>query len=74
MKFNVGTIVRIIRGLIGATIIIISIINSSWIGLPGILLVFSALSGRCGIGSNSCEYEPDTNSKNNKKPTLKQGM
>jgi hypothetical protein len=74
MKFNVGTIVRIIRGLIGAIMVIISIINSSWIGLPGIILLFCALSGRCGFGSNSCEYETDTNSENNIKPTLKQGV
>jgi hypothetical protein len=62
MKFNAGTIGRILRGIIGATLVIVSIINSSWIGLPGFLLLFSALSGKCGFGSTNCEIESDINS------------
>lgn len=64
MKFNAGTIGRIIRGLIGAILVIISFMNQSWIGLPGVLLLFSAISGKCGFGNASCEIEPDTNSEN----------
>ncbi len=60
MKFNGGIIGRIIRGLIGVTLVVVSIMNSSWIGLPGILLLFSAISGRCGFGNTSCEIKTDT--------------
>lgn len=59
MTFNAGTIGRIIRGLIGVTMVIVSIMNASWIGLPGVLLIFSAISGRCGFGAASCEIKSE---------------
>lgn len=67
MKFNAGTIGRIIRGLIGLVLVIVSTTNQSWIGLPGVLLIFSAISGRCGFGAASCEIKSDEQSdeKNN---------
>jgi hypothetical protein len=60
MKFNSVTVGRIVRGVIGVPLVITSIINASWIGIPGVLLLFSAISGRCGFGSTSCEIETDT--------------
>ena len=66
MKFMAGTAGRVLRGVIGAIFIIISIMNESWIGLPGVLLLFSAISGKCGFGNSSCEIKPDTQSENNK--------
>ncbi len=62
MTFNAGTVGRIIRGLIGATMVIVSIMNASWIGLPGVLLIFSAISGRCGFGATSCEIKSEEHS------------
>ena len=64
MKFNVGTLGRMVRGLVGVTLVIIGIMNASWLGLPGVLLLFSAISGKCGFGNTSCEIEPDSNSEN----------
>lgn len=67
MKSNSVTISRFIRGVIGAALVIISFMNQSWIGLPGFLLLFSAISGKCGFGNTSCEIETDTHSENNNK-------
>lgn len=64
MKFNAATIGRIVRGLIGLTLIILGMMYSNWIGLPGVLLLFSAISGKCGFGSTSCDIEPDNHSEN----------
>ena len=64
MKFNAATIGRLIRGLVGLTLIILGMKNANWIGLPGVVLLFSAISGKCGFGGTSCEIETDSNSEN----------
>lgn len=67
MKLSTGTLLRILRGLIGVTFIVLSFVYESWIGLPGVLLLLSAISGKCGFGNASCEIKPDSHSENNKK-------
>jgi hypothetical protein len=54
---NTNDIVRIIRGIVGVLLVIFGIMYESIIAFPGFLLVFSALTGRCGFGNTSCEVK-----------------
>jgi hypothetical protein len=60
MKLDAANIARILRGIIGIILISAGIIDNNWIWVPGAMLMFSAATGRCGFGSNSCEVKPVT--------------
>lgn len=64
MKLNSNMVLRIVRGLVGATLIIVGIINENWIGLMGVFLIFGALTGSCGFGSTNCQV-PDYKKEDN---------
>ncbi len=67
MKINSDTIIRIIRGTVGATMVIVGILYENWIAFPGFLLFFSGLSGGCGFGNTSCKINdhPETGREKN---------
>ena len=48
MKRNIGTIDRLIRLLIGLTIIAVGYVNGSWWGLLGMVPIITAVTGFCG--------------------------
>ncbi|MGE5680693.1 MAG: hypothetical protein ACM34K_07420 [Bacillota bacterium] len=48
MTFDAQTIGRIIRGLIGAAMIIAGIIYGNWVGFLGVFLLIGAAGGGCG--------------------------
>jgi predicted RND superfamily exporter protein len=58
MKQNIGPLDKIIRLLIGSIIIALGVVFKSWWGLLGILPVFTALIGWCGLyqllGKSTC--------------------
>ena len=53
-------IFRLLRGLIGAAVIYLGYMNESWIGLMGVFLIISAVSGRCGLGAADCSINHDS--------------
>lgn len=58
MNYKASEIIsRLIRGIVGLVIVIEGIMNSSWIGLLGVLFLMTAITGRCGFGSSSCEVK-----------------
>jgi hypothetical protein len=64
MTSNAANITRLIRGIMGVVLIIGGIMDNSWIGLPGVLLLMSGITGRCGFGAASCEIKPQGEKKN----------
>lgn len=46
---NVGKTDKIIRVILGAVIIIAGFLLKSWLGIIGIILILTAVFGRCGF-------------------------
>ncbi len=61
MKKNIGGLDRAIRLVLGVVIIGIGIKSRSWWGLIGVLPIFTALIGWCGmynfLGINTCKIK-----------------
>jgi len=61
MKCNIGKTDRIIRGLIGVIVIGIGIYLKSWWGAIGLLPIFTAAIGWCGLyklfGISTCKAQ-----------------
>ncbi len=51
MKMNVGSADKIIRIILGVTIIVLGIYNQSWWGLVGIVPLFTAFISWCPVYS-----------------------
>lgn len=49
MECNVGKKDKIIRLIAGAIILILGLVFKSWWGLLGLILVLTAIFGRCGL-------------------------
>lgn len=47
MEKNVGKTDKTIRGVAGVAVIIVGIIYGSWLGLIGVVLLFTAFTGWC---------------------------
>lgn len=62
MKANVGTVDRIIRGVIGVLIIVLGVVFQSWWGVIGLIPIISAAIRWCPIyrllGITTCPREP----------------
>jgi hypothetical protein len=52
-------VMRLIRGIVGLIILVSGILNKNWIGILGIFLLMSAITGRCGFGGNNCSVKKD---------------
>lgn len=61
MKQNIGTVDRLIRVIIGLVIITAGLYFESWWGLVGLLPIFTALIGWCGLykvlGISTCKIK-----------------
>jgi hypothetical protein len=51
MKENLGLIDKLIRFLIGTVIIVLGMYYQNWLGLLGLLPIFSAVIGNCFLYS-----------------------
>ncbi len=49
MKCNIGKNDRIIRGIIAAVFFAVGLIYQTWWGLLGIIPLFTAITGFCGL-------------------------
>ena len=47
MKKNVGSVDKVIRVIVGLAIILWGIFDKNWLGLIGLVPLFTALSGFC---------------------------
>ena len=47
MKKNIGSVDKVIRVIVGLAIILWGIFDKSWLGLIGLVPLFTALSGVC---------------------------
>jgi|GEM_PF-1563740 len=52
-------VMRLVRGIVGLVIVISGILNQNWIGILGVFLLMSAITGKCGFGGNSCSVKKD---------------
>ena len=57
MNFNADLSSRIVKGVIGLVIIISGIVYRNWVGLIGVMLLFTAITGGCGFGSKNCNVD-----------------
>jgi len=61
MKQNIGTVDRLIRVILGLVIITVGLYFESWWGLVGLLPIFTALIGWCGLykvlGISTCKIK-----------------
>ncbi|MFZ5515019.1 MAG: YgaP family membrane protein [Candidatus Zhuqueibacterota bacterium] len=61
MKTNVGQIDRIIRIVVGLTIIALGVINHSWWGAVGLIPMMTAVTRRCPaytpLGISTCKID-----------------
>ena len=61
MKQNIGTVDRLIRVILGLVIITAGLYFESWWGLVGLLPIFTALIGWCGLykvlGISTCKIK-----------------
>lgn len=53
------TIMRLVRGIVGLVVVIAGVLNQNWIGILGVFLLMSAITGRCGMGGSSCTVKRD---------------
>ncbi len=49
MKENIGLIDKLVRFLIGSVIIVLGMYYQNWLGLLGLLPIFTAVIGYCGL-------------------------
>ncbi|MCX6174602.1 MAG: DUF2892 domain-containing protein [Ignavibacteriales bacterium] len=63
MKKNVGDFDKVLRLVLGLVIIALGILFQSWWGLLGVILLFSASTGRCPLylpfGLSTCKVDPN---------------
>jgi len=61
MKQNIGTVDRLIRVILGLVIITVGLYFENWWGLLGLLPIFTALIGWCGLykvlGISTCKIK-----------------
>jgi len=61
MLCNVGGVDRALRYIVGAVILIVGILYSSWWGLLGVVILATALFGRClayvPFGFSTCKLK-----------------
>ena len=59
MKCNIGTTDRIVRAVIGLIVIAVGVYLKSWWGVIGLLPIFTATTGWCGLytlfGISTCK-------------------
>jgi hypothetical protein len=49
MKENIGLVDKLVRFLIGSVIIVLGMYYQNWLGLLGLLPIFTAVIGYCGL-------------------------
>jgi len=49
MVKNIGNLDKAVRIILGLLILMLGIVYSSWLGLIGLLLIVTALAGRCPL-------------------------
>jgi hypothetical protein len=59
MDTTSGNVIRIMRGIVGLIIVVSGILNKNWIALLGVILLMGAITGKCGIGGNSCSVNKE---------------
>ena len=63
MKANVGTVDRVLRGLLGLAVIAAGLIFESWFGLVGLVFLGTALVGWCPaylpFGISTCKVRTE---------------